>query len=229
MDQDQAPVPLPELDLESWSLRGALVGALRGPAARRLEHALFLVAALALGWCTWTLADAARYERAQSERLDHLPRRGTAARGPGPFKAEATRTEARENGLVGRLEMDRLGLSAIVSEGTGSRTLRRAVGHVPGTAFPGETGNVVLAAHRDRHFRPLRKVEEGDLVRLTTPDGTFVYRVDDARVVEPGSTDLVQPASRAPVLTLVTCYPFYFVGDAPLRFIVRASLVAPAS
>src|SRR6185503_13680027 len=106
MDLDPAPVPLPDLGLETWSLRGALAGALRGPSARRLERALFLVAAVSLGWCAWTLADAARYEHAQLRRLEGLPR--PRPHPAGPWKAAATRAEARESGLVGRLEVERL-------------------------------------------------------------------------------------------------------------------------
>jgi sortase A len=103
-----------------------------------------------------------------------------------------------------------------------ARTLRLAVGHVPGTALPGEDGNVVLAGHRDTFFRPLKDVEPGDAVTLTTPEGRFEYRVEAAEVVAPTRTDLLESTS-APTLTLVTCYPFYLVGSAPDRFIVRAT------
>jgi len=103
--------------------------------------------------------------------------------------------------------------------------LRRAVGHLPGTALPGEPGNVVLAGHRDPFFRPLKDVRPGDAVELTTPQGRFEYTVEDTQVVEPGRTDLLDPAGRAR-LTLVTCYPFYLVGNAPDRFVVRARQVA---
>lgn len=236
MSLDPTPAPTrPEClaqaatDLQSrpsFGLRAALAAARRPFFQRAVERVLFVTAFVSLGWCAWTLVDAAQFERRHERRLNVL---GVDAYGPprapfAPLGAVATREETRASGLVGRLEIERLGLSAIVSEGIGSRTLRRSVGHVPGSAFPGESGNVVLAAHRDRHFRPLRKIRAGDVVRLTTPDGAFAYRVEFARVVEAESHELVADLA-APVLTLVTCYPFYFVGDAPQRFVVRARLV----
>ena len=126
------------------------------------------------------------------------------------------------DGLIGRLEIPRLGLSALVEEGQEEQTLRRAIGHIPGTAFPGAGGNVGLAAHRDTFFRPLRHVQAGDLVRLTTPSGLFEYLVESVQVVEPDRVEVLDPPSSGEVLTLVTCYPFDFVGAAPQRYIVRA-------
>jgi sortase A len=99
------------------------------------------------------------------------------------------------------------------------------VGHIPGTALPGEDGNIVLAAHRDTFFRPLRNIQKGDEIALTTWNGAFRYRVESIQVVGPDDVGVLQPTS-LPTLTLVTCYPFYFVGSAPKRFIVRAGLIA---
>ena len=110
---------------------------------------------------------------------------------------------------------------AIIVEGTSGRALRRAVGHITGTALPGETGNVVVAGHRDTFFRALRNIREDDEVTLTTPDGAYRYRVDSIAVVEPEDTQVLSDSGES-VLTLVTCYPFYFVGPAPQRFVVRA-------
>jgi sortase A len=226
MSLDPSPTA-PELQARpSFGLRAALAAARRPSFQRAAERVLFATAVVSLTWCAWTLLDAAQYERRQERRLNAL---AADAYGPpktpfAPLGALATRTETSKSGLIGRIELERLGLTAVVSEGIENRTLRRSVGHVPGSAFPGETGNVVLAAHRDRHFRPLRKVRAGDLVRVTTPDGTFDYRVEFSQVVEADSTELVADVEE-PVLTLVTCYPFYFVGDAPQRFVVRARLV----
>jgi sortase A len=226
MSLDPTPIAPDLQSRPSFGLRAALAAARRPFFRRAVERALFATAALSLTYCAWALLDSAQYERRQQRRLNALavdaygpPRAPIASLG-----ALATRKETRKSGLIGRLELERLGLSAIVAEGIGTRTLRRSVGHVPGSAFPGETGNVVLAAHRDRHFRPLRKVRAGDLVRVTTPDGSFDYRVEFSRIVDADSSELVQDVE-APVLTLVTCYPFYFVGDAPQRFVVRARLV----
>jgi sortase A len=132
------------------------------------------------------------------------------------------------NGLIGRVEIPRVQVSAIVKEGVDLRTLRRAVGHVPGTAFPGQPGNVAIAAHRDTFFRGLRNIRTGDRIKFTTPQGIFLYEVESTRVVLPSNVEVLK-ASSEPVLTLITCYPFNFVGHAPKRFIVRARQVsAPA-
>jgi len=95
------------------------------------------------------------------------------------------------------------------------------VGHLPGTALPGEAGNVALAGHRDGLFRPLRDVRPGDFITFKTPNREFHYQVQWTAVVPPTAVRVIQPTSE-PALTLVTCFPFYFVGAAPERFVVRA-------
>jgi sortase A len=135
-------------------------------------------------------------------------------------------TPAAPSDLVGRLEIPRIGVRAIIAEGIDSRTLRRAVGHLPGTAMPGEDGNVVIAGHRDTFFRALKEVRPDDILRITTPHGRFEYVVQITAVVEPTRTDVLSPTGE-PSVTLVTCYPFYLVGNAPDRFIVRARLLEP--
>ena len=127
-------------------------------------------------------------------------------------------------GLVGRIAIRRVGISAVVAEGSDETTLSRAVGHIAGTAMPGEPGNVGLAGHRDTFFRSLRNIRAGDLIVLTTPHGEFQYSAVSIKVVKPKALDLLDPPSEE-ILTLVTCYPFYFVGSAPNRFIVRAERV----
>lgn len=126
---------------------------------------------------------------------------------------------------IGRLLAPRLRLAVVVAEGVSDSTLRRAVGHIPGTAMPWEAeGNVGLAAHRDTFFRRLKDVRVGDELRLVTPRGQFEYVVRTLHVVDPDRADLLEPGDR-PVLTLVTCYPFSMVGPAPSRFVVRAERV----
>jgi sortase A len=151
---------------------------------------------------------------------DRLARR-LAALAHAPRSAHATRHEARLTGLIGRIEVPRLKLSAMVLEGTERRALRRGVGHVASSPLPGEDGNVVLAGHRDTYFRGLRDIETGDLIRITTPDGAYAYQVDSILVVKPDRSDLIADTP-GPELTLVTCYPFYWVGPAPKRFVIRA-------
>ena len=129
---------------------------------------------------------------------------------------------------VGRIEIKRLGMSAIIADGIDVGTLLVAAGHVPGTALPGEPGNVVLGGHRDTFFRRLRDIRRHDTVSITTPGGTFNYRVDSTSVITPDQTDVLAPTD-VPTLTLITCYPFNFIGPAPKRFVVRARQVDPAS
>jgi len=128
---------------------------------------------------------------------------------------------------VAKIEIPAIGLATTVLEGDDERTLHLAVGHIPGTALPGPSGNVGLAAHRHTFFRPLQKISMGDLIRVSTVAGTFQYRVVSLRVVLPTAVEVLNNTQR-PTLTLVTCYPFDFIGDAPNRFIVHAEMV-PAS
>jgi len=196
---------------------------------RWLERILGGIAFGFLGFCAWSWLDAGLYQTLQGRRLDSLlgaPSQDFPASLPGGVAA-ATRSQARKSGLVGRIAIPRLGIDAIVAEGTRSRTLRRAVGHVSGTAYPGEPGNVGLAGHRDTFFSRLRDVRPGDRVRLTTPDGQFEYRVTSRYVVGPERGEVLA-GSDAPTLTLITCFPFQYVGPAPGRFIVRARQAVPA-
>ncbi|MEO8594758.1 MAG: class D sortase [Candidatus Solibacter sp.] len=127
----------------------------------------------------------------------------------------------KEGDLVGRIEVPRLKLSAIVLEGSDSKTLSLGVGRIPETSEPGEPGNVVLGGHRDTFFRPLSGIREGDAIRLVTAEGSYRYSVDWTTVVDPEDNAVLKPTPQ-PSLTLVTCYPFHYVGPAPRRFIVRA-------
>lgn len=125
------------------------------------------------------------------------------------------------NGLVGRLAIPRLHLSAMVREGVEEDTLSLALGHIPSTALPGEKGNIGVAGHRDTLFRRLRDIHVNDLIRFETVGGSHTYQVENTRVVRPQDVSVLKAGSY-PELTLVTCYPFYYVGSAPDRFIVKA-------
>jgi sortase A len=126
--------------------------------------------------------------------------------------------------VIGRLEIPRLKLSVMVREGADEHTLRMAVGHIPGTALPGRIGNVALAGHRDTFFRPLRNIRKDDTIELQTTGGAYRYLVESTKIVTPRDVSVLQ-ASGGQSLTLVTCYPFYYVGSAPKRFIIRAQRV----
>ncbi|HEY1907276.1 MAG TPA: class D sortase [Myxococcaceae bacterium] len=120
------------------------------------------------------------------------------------------------------LRIPRLGLEVPVLEGTGEWTLDRAVGHIEGTAGPGDDGNVGIAGHRDGFFRVLKDIAPGDLMELALVGKVRHFRVERLSIVEPDDTWVLAPSVR-PQLTLVTCHPFYFVGSAPRRFIVHAA------
>jgi sortase A len=126
--------------------------------------------------------------------------------------------------MVGRIEIPAVGIGTRVLEGDDARILRLSVGHIPGTAVPGPSGNVGLAAHNNTFFRPLRKINIGDEIRYSTGAGTFTYRVVSLRVVLPSAIEVLN-STPLPTLTLVTCYPFNSTGAAPKRLIVHAEMV----
>ncbi len=127
--------------------------------------------------------------------------------------------------LLGRLVIPRLDMRVMVREGDDDGTLRMAVGHVPSTSLPGEVGNVAIAAHRDTFFRGLRGIKTNDRILFETLNGVYEYEVASTKIVEPTDVAVLR-ASGGSTLTLITCYPFDFVGSAPQRFIVRAVQVA---
>jgi sortase A len=181
---------------------------------RVLEGVLLVIGLASIGWYTSVRMTASREQVSLSRELDRLATSGTAA------TAKAVHAS---RGLVGRIEVPRLQLSAVAREGVDVGTLRRAVGHIPGTALPGERGNAGFAAHRDTFFGPLKSVRKGDEVIVTTPRGVYRYAVTGTRIVEPEDVSVLDPTSEK-ILTLVTCYPFDYIGSAPQRFIVRAAL-----
>jgi sortase A len=123
------------------------------------------------------------------------------------------------------LRIPKIDLEVPILEGTDDLSLNRAVGHIAGTPKPGESGNVGIAGHRDGFFRGLKDVRTGDAIEIVTPDGVDRYAIDEITIVDPTNVSVLAPRTQ-PSVTLVTCYPFYFIGSAPQRYIVRASLVA---
>jgi len=123
--------------------------------------------------------------------------------------------------LVGKLNIPRIGISVMVLQGMEESALILGAGHVPGTPSPGADGNVVIAAHRDTFFRKLEGIRPGDRIQITMVRGTFEYVVDSTEIVDPADTEPMESRDHRE-LTLITCFPFYFVGAAPKRFIVHA-------
>jgi sortase A len=198
----------------------------RGRWYRRAERLLLLIAFVTLGAYAYTAAEAFLYQTFENRALDailaHHPLSDRRSSGDTSKGVKAI-AQPGPGSTLGRIEIPRLGMSAIVRAGSDARTLSLAVGHVPGTALPGERGNVGLAAHRDTFFRRLDTLRPDDEIRMVTTEGTLVYRVQRMDVVRPADVWVLDP-TESPVLTLITCYPFTYLGAAPDRFVVRATL-----
>jgi sortase A len=123
----------------------------------------------------------------------------------------------------GVLEIPSLKLSVPIFVGTSELELNRGIGWIDGTSMPGEDGNVGLAGHRDGYFRVLKNLKLGDAIDVQSVGRTMRYRVTELKVVEPTDVSVLDPTDE-PSVTLVTCYPFYYVGNAPQRYIVRGTL-----
>jgi sortase A len=195
---------------------------------RWLEQLLLVIGVVCLGYYTYVSAEAILYQAYENRELDQILQSAPPqASSSGTREAASVPREHPPQGsVIGRIEIPRLGVSTIVRAGSDARTLQLAVGHIPGTALPGQTGNVGLAGHRDTFFRRLADIRGDDEIRLVTPDGIFRYRVERTNVVEPTDVWVLDPTGH-PALTLVTCFPFSYVGSAPQRFIVRATMERP--
>ncbi len=192
------------------------------------RRALLACGVVMLGYCAYVAVDTWVFQERESRELERLLG-GWKAMGGGLPGAKlhyppAIPAASAMNGLIGRMEIARLGLSVMVIEGADGKALRRGAGHIPGTALPGQPGNVGISAHRDTFFRPLRQIRVDDVILLTTLEGEYRYRVVFTKVVSPAEVGVLD-STGGEILTLVTCHPFYFVGPAPNRFIVRAERI----
>jgi sortase A len=181
---------------------------------RAAEFLLTLGGTLCLGFCALVAIQSTASSRVGA-RFGTI---GASAQGqaedvPGP----AT--------VMGRLEIPSLGLSVPVLSDYETSSLLKGIGHIPGTAMPGGLGTLGLAGHRDTYFRPLRNIKKNMDIRVVGADGTYHYLVDSTEIVKPENVQVLDIVNR-PELTLITCYPFYYVGSAPLRFIVHAHLLS---
>ena len=181
------------------------------PTRRRFlrgAYYLFLVfGILSLGYAGFVYADAHTYQALEMKK----------------FKEAGRLTEPRalaEGDVIGEIEVPRVGLDAIVVQGDSRASLRRGVGHLGKSALPGEGGNVALAGHRDTFFRPLRDIRLGDEIEFKTHENNFKYVVEAIEVVAPTDTQVLE-ITTGHDLTLITCFPFHYVGPAPRRFVVR--------
>jgi sortase A len=209
-------------------------------AHRTVLRYFFLAVAIAcLGLYSYTYIERVLYQTYESREFDRTADRGSVAIIPSNDKITpngGVRRPSRTSSslsrpvsaaaLIGRLSVPRLHLSAMVREGIDGNTLQLAIGHIPGTALPGQAGNVGVAGHRDTFFRGLKDLRAMDEVQFSTSSGDYKYVVESFIVVEPDNVGVLATSSEN-VLTLVTCYPFSYFGTAPKRFVVRARQVSP--
>jgi sortase A len=188
-------------------------------------RALFLSGILALAYAGFLFADALRYQAEQIHLLEQPGAPAEAALSPRPG-LPARQPALADGAVLGELSVPRLDLEAVVVQGDSSRDLQRAVGHLSNSPLPGEPGNVALAAHRDTFFRPLRNIRVGDEIKFKTRDHSFRYQVESTQIVASADLTVLQP-SPGHDLTLLTCYPFNYIGPAPQRFVVFARKVTP--
>lgn len=182
---------------------------------RELLEFLFLCAGIAgVGAYEYSVVESWLYQAYDGYRLDMT----------GVPETTLPVSFVKPEGPVGLIEIPSVEVKSIIQEGADDTTLRRAAGHVPGTALPGQDGNVAIAAHRDTFFRGLRGIETNDLIRVRTSRGNYEYRVTSMEIVKPSDVRVLKPHGGRE-LTLITCYPFNFIGHAPSRYIVHASQV----
>jgi sortase A len=191
---------------------------MRDSGLRWLERALLAIGVVCLGWYGYVSLEAASFQRAQAAAFARMAEKPISAE---TMPAAPHAVRAPDDALIGMLEVPRLRLSTPVMLGDDDRTLEIAAGHLPDTPRPWEPGNSAIAGHRDGLFRPLKDIRAGDDVVMRTSRGDFNYRVRDIRIVRPDDLSVLAQSATS-TLTLITCYPFNFIGNAPQRFIVRA-------
>ena len=190
----------------------------------KLARVLAVVGVVLLGWSAFKLLQARQYQHEDLKTLDRVlaePSPPAAAPEPAPPPPPPP---PPPGSVIGSLDIPRLKFSGVVIEGDDDTSLDRGIGHLPDTPLPWENGNSAYAGHRDTIFRPLKHIKAGDEMRLKTPHGEFLYRVEKTSIVMPTDVSVLDPTDES-TLTLITCYPFNYVGHAPKRFIVRASQI----
>jgi sortase A len=193
---------------QEFAMRGSLF-------LRWMRRLLFIAGALAISYVALTLLHAKIYQESASNALEKQ------IYAQEQHNAGLSQAAVKEGDVLGRIEIPRLGVKVAILEGTTTQTLRLGVGHIEGTALPGEPGNIGIAGHRDTYFRALKNIRTNDEIQIQTATGLTRYQVDWAQIVAPGDTAILAPSTNS-AITLVTCYPFYFIGPAPERFIVHA-------
>jgi sortase A len=199
---------MPALEQGVFAVRGRFF-------LRWMQRFFFVTGILAVSYVALTLLHAKLYQEAANNALDaqiHAQEQNQMI----PPQAAA-----KEGDVLGRIEIPRLGMTVAILEGTAPQTLKLGVGHIEGTALPGASGNVGIAGHRDTYFRALQDIRDKDEIQIQTATGLSRYEVDSLQIVAPSDVGVLAPTAESSI-TLVTCYPFHFIGSAPERFIVRA-------
>jgi sortase A len=181
----------------------------------RTRRVLLVSGVTALAYVGLTLFDARIYQKKAELSLEEQIQAQEANESALPKLA------VKEGDILGRIEIPRIGLSVVILEGTTSQTLRHGVGHIERTALPGESGNIGIAGHRDTYFRALKDIQASDKIEIQTTEGITRYEVDWIQITVPSDVAIVSPTTDS-TLTLVTCYPFHYIGAAPERFVVHA-------
>jgi sortase A len=176
---------------------------------------LFIAGALAVSYVALTLLHAKLYQDAAGNALDKQ------ILAQDQHKMSLLPAVVRQGDVLGRIEIPRLGMKVAILEGTKWKTLQLGVGHIEGTALPGEPGNIGIAGHRDTFFSALKDIRTKDEIQIQTATGLSRYEVDSVQIVAPDDTRILAPSAGS-AITLVTCYPFRFIGAAPERFVVHA-------
>jgi sortase A len=188
---------------------------------RWLQRTLFVGGVACVTWVFVTWQEATFFQLYARNELQQLLEHEDGPQTGMPASPAALR---QVESVIGLLDIPRLSLSVIAVEGDDNHTLRIAAGHLPDTPLPWQEGNASFAGHRDTFFRALRDLRAGDDIGMATAHGTFRYRVTRTLIVNPGDLSVLQPHDGT-ALTLITCFPFSYLGDAPQRFVVQAERV----
>jgi sortase A len=184
-----------------------------------------IVGGLLLAWPTFLYIKSTFVQRSGSRQIDQAYELSKKRAPEKPSLIPPLRTRAprpvKKGSVIAKFEIPRLDMSFVVLEGTDAGTLDKSIGHVESTAEPGEYGNIGIAGHRNTHFRKMEWIRRGDEILLKSPEDQYRYVVDSIRLVTPDDVEVLDD-SLGPAVTIVTCFPFEYVGHAPNRFIVRA-------
>jgi len=189
---------------------------------RYLGSGVAAIGAFLLTIAATAVFDGWFYQWSGHRSLNAAPLSGAPANTVGKEPGSKVPSRPARGTIVGKLQVPRLNMSVVVLEGSDDGVLKKGPGHIEETALLGELGNVGIAGHRDTHFRPLRDIQVNDEMIVTTTTGAIHYFIDTIDIISPTDMEILDPTP-GPALTVVTCFPFEFIGSAPMRFVIRAT------